>query len=313
MLITVVIPTYRRPQDLVRCLDGLKQQKHLPDQVLVIVRDTDLATWEFLAEYPLDSLALKALTVNETGVVAAMNKGLDAAEGEIIAFTDDDAIPHQDWLEKIESHFLTDDRIGGVGGKDIVCRGPQFVKGERETVGKLQWFGRVIGNHHIGVGKVREVDVFKGVNMSFRNTAIKGIQFDQRMRGTGAQVHFELAFCLKLKKAGWKLIYDPKLRVDHYPARRFDEDQRNEFNQVAFLNVVHNETVALLEYLPPLKKIVFIFWSLLIGTRSSLGLLQWLRFLPQEGLFAGQKLILSIRGRWQGCLTWQKTRQIKLD
>jgi len=33
--------------------------------------------------------------------------------------------------------------------------------------------------------------------------------------------------------AGWKLIYDPRVAVDHYPAQRFDEDQRNKFNQIA--------------------------------------------------------------------------------
>lgn len=307
MLFTVVIPTYRRPQDLVRCLDGLKQQRRLPDRVFVIVRDSDLATWEFLAEYPLDSLPLKALTVNETGVVAAMNKGLDAAEGDVIAFTDDDAIPHQDWLEKIESHFLSDNRIGGVGGKDIMYHGTQLVTGERKTVGKLQWFGRVIGNHHLGVGKVREVDVLKGVNMSFRHAAIKEMYFDRRMQGTGAQVHFELAFCLLLKKAGWKLIYDPELKVDHYRARRFDEDQRDTFNDIALTNAVHNETLALLNYLSPLRKIIFLVWINLVGNRDSRGFVQWLRFFPSEGLLAGRKWLACIKGRWLGWRTWRSS------
>jgi hypothetical protein len=45
----------------------------------------------------------------------------------------------------------------------------------------------LIGNHHLGVGEPREVDVLKGVNMSYRRTAIADIHFDERMRGTGAQ------------------------------------------------------------------------------------------------------------------------------
>jgi glycosyltransferase involved in cell wall biosynthesis len=234
-----------------------------------------------------------------------MNAGMDAACGDIIAFTDDDAAPHTDWLERIEAHFLSDTNIGGVGGRDWVYHGTQLEEGERQVVGQVQWFGRVIGEHHLGVGEAREVDVLKGVNMSFRRSAIAQMHFDPRMRGTGAQVHFELAFSLSLKRAGWKLIYDPKVAVDHFPAQRFDEDQRNRFNDIALINAIHNETLVLLEHFPPAQRTAFLIWATLVGTRDSLGFLQGLRFLPKEGALAGQKLLASLRGRWQAWETWQ--------
>jgi cellulose synthase/poly-beta-1,6-N-acetylglucosamine synthase-like glycosyltransferase len=116
-----------------------------------------------------------------------MNAGLDAACGDIIAFTDDDAAPHTDWLERIEAHFLSDTNIGGVGGRDWVYHGTQLEEGEREVVGQVQWFGRVIGEHHLGVGEAREVDVLKGVNMSFRRSAIGNAlrSADARYRSPG--------------------------------------------------------------------------------------------------------------------------------
>ncbi|MGB6300195.1 MAG: glycosyltransferase [Rivularia sp. (in: cyanobacteria)] len=303
MAIALVIPTYRRSQDLARCLEALKNQTRLPDEVIVVVRDTDTETWSFLKEYDSSNLPLRTATVTVTGVVAAMNVGLDAARSDIVAFTDDDAAPHPDWLARIESHYLADERVGGVGGRDWVYHGSDLEDGNSGTVGQVSWFGRVIGNHHIGSGEAREVDVLKGVNMSFRRAAIQGWHFDERMKGTGAQVHFELAFSLKLKRAGWKLIYDPKVAVNHYPAKRFDEDRRNSFNQIAFANAVHNETVALLEYFSPLQKFAFLFWAIAIGTREAMGFIQWLRFLPSEGLLAGKKLLASWRGRWQGLQT----------
>jgi len=306
MKITVIVPTYRRPKDLVRCLEALKQQTRPADQVLAIVRDTDSETWTFLATFNPDLLPLNTVTVKVPGVVAAMNAGLDSAKGEIIAFTDDDAAPHSDWLARIENHFLSDEQIGGVGGRDWVYHGTQLEDGECEVVGQVNWFGRMIGNHHFGVGAPREVDLLKGVNMSFRRTAIKELRFDQRMQGTGAQVNFEIAFSLALKRAGWKLIYDPKVAVDHYPAQRFDEDQRRSFNEIALTNAVHNETLILLEHLPRANRAVFLLWAILVGTRESLGLVQCLRFLPGEGLLAGQKLLASWRGRWQGWRTWQQ-------
>ncbi len=278
---------------------ALQAQTKPVDQVIVVVRDTDGETWEFLSQFDHQNLPLQIVQVTQPGVVAALNAGLTAITGDIVSITDDDAAPHPDWLEKINAHFLSDSTIGGVGGRDWVHVGDKIEDGQAAIVGKLQWFGRVIGNHHLGVGAPREVDVLKGVNMSFRTQAIGQLKFDQRMRGTGAQVHFEMAFTFSLKRAGWKMIYDPQVAVDHYPAQRFDEDQRHNFNEVAFMNLVHNETLVLLEHLPRSRKIIFLLWAILIGTRENLGLIQWLRLLPSQGQLAGKKLVISWRGRWQ--------------
>lgn len=307
MNITVIIPTYRRPKDLLRCLEALKLQIRPVNELLVVMRDTDLETWKFLEDFDSKSLPLKTLKVSVPGVIVAMNVGLDAACGDIIAFTDDDAAPHQNWLEQIEANFLSDKSIAAVGGRDWVYLGSQLHPGEpTEKVGQVQWFGRVIGNHHLGIGKPHEVDVLKGVNMSFRRSAIAHMNFDNRMRGTGAQVHFELAFCLALRRAGWKLVYDPAVAVNHYPAQRFDEDQRTQFNAIALINEVHNETLVLLEHLSPLRRVVFLIWVTFLGTKKAPGFLQWLRLLPQQGQLAGQKWLASVRGRWQGWLSWEE-------
>jgi len=307
--ITVIIPTYRRPQDLARCLQALQKQTRQPDRVVVVVRDTDAQTWTFLERLSPEQIPLFTATVKVPGVVAAMNTGLDAAFGDIVVFTDDDAAPHIDWLERIEAHLISDQRIGAVGGRDWVYQGEKLLDGAQQVVGQLQWFGRVIGNHHLGIGEAREVDVLKGVNMSFRRSAIAGLRFSQLMRGTGAQVHFELAFCLALKRSGWKLIYDPKVAVNHYPAQRFDEDQRNKFNDIAFINAVHNETLALLEYLSPVQRVVFGVWAILVGTRDALGFVQCLRLSKSEGTLAGRKWLASMHGRWQGFCTWRESHR----
>lgn len=307
--ITVIIPTYRRPKDLARCLEALKKQTRPVDELLVVVRDTDAETWAFLERFNPEFLPLRTAKVSESGAIAAMNVGLDAASGEIISFTDDDAAPHTDWLERIETHFVSDDHLGGLGGRDWVYFGTELFKAEpQEVVGRVQWFGRVIGNHHLGIGKAREVDVLKGVNMSFRQAAITNRHFDRRLRGSGAQAYFEIEFCLAIKKAGWKLIYDPMIAVNHYRGQRFDEDQRDKFSEIAMANIVHNKTLALLEHLLPTQRVIFLIWAVLIGTRGEPGFFQWLRFLPSEGSLAGRKLLACLRGHWQGWQTWQSSK-----
>ncbi len=309
MKLTVIVPTYRRPQDLARCLEGLKKQTRLADEVILTVRDTDVQTWTFLETFNPESLPLNTLTVTASGVIAALNMALDSAHGDIISITDDDAVPRPEWLARIEAQFLSDDQVGGVGGRDFVYRNNKLREGSRKVVGRLQWFGRVIGNHNFGVGEAREVDVLKGANMSFRRKAIGNKRFDTRMLGTSSQIHYEIEFCLALKSSSWKLIYDPNIQVDHYQGKRFDEDQRNQFNELAMFNIVHNKTLAVLDYLSPIQRSIFVFWAILVGTRGERGLIQLLRFLPTEGKVAGQKFVVSIRGHWQGWQTWKQSKQ----
>lgn len=304
MSIAVIVPTYRRPQDLKNCLEALKKQTIGPSEILIAVRDNDLQTQSFLKTFDREPLALREVSVSQSGQVAALNACLEQVQSDIISITDDDGVPHPTWLERIKYHFNRDRQIGGVGGRDWMYINNELVEGESELVGKVQLFGRTIGRHHLGVGKPREVEILKGANMSYRRTAIADLRFDTRLLGTGAEVHNDLAFSLSVKKAGWKLIYDPQVEIDHYHGKRFDEDRRGEFNQTAWFNEVHNHTLVLLDYLPPWRRAIFLIWTVLIGTRKGYGLVQWLRFLPQEGNLAGKKWLLSMQARWQGCLTW---------
>jgi glycosyltransferase involved in cell wall biosynthesis len=303
LFITVLIPTYRRPHALAYCLKALEDQFRPPNEVILVIRDRDPETHNFLKTLN-SNLPLRVITVTLPGVVAALNAGLDPCKGDIIAITDDDAVAHPDWLSRLESYYLANPKIGGVGGRDRVYHGTHLESGTRPTVGQVQWFGRVIGNHHLGVGTAREVDVLKGVNMSFRRAAIAGIRCDERLKGTGAQAHFEIALSLAVKQRGWKLIYDPAIAVDHYPAQRFDEDQRVQFNAQAWSNRVHNETLVLLDYLSLPQRIIYLIWAIIVGTREAQGIVQLIRFLPSQGQAAFQTWRASMAGRWQGLQTW---------
>jgi glycosyltransferase involved in cell wall biosynthesis len=296
MTISVLIPTYRRPQDLRRGLEALKNQTRPADEILVVVRDSDADTRLFLADFDAEGMPLKIVSVTLPGVVAAMNNGLAEATGDIIALTDDDTAPYSDWLERIAAHFVADEKLGGVGGRDW----QPVERGNKQVVGIVQWHGRVIGNHHLGAGAAREVDTLKGANCAYRAQPLKKIGFETRLLGEGAQVHWELSLCLAMKRAAWKLVYDPAVAIDHFPAKRFDEDQAirgGKFSATALYNGTYNETLALWEYLPPIRRIVFLLWSLSIGTKASPGLLQLIRLKGSgsKHIMARFKAVLSAR------------------
>lgn len=307
MTISVIIPTYRRPKELLRCLDALKRQTRKPEDIIVVVRKSDSESLDLLKKIDTNGIVLRVVVVDVPGHIAALNVGLDRACETIVAFTDDDGVPRPDWLQRLEKYFQSDVRIGGVGGRDCVYHNGQLDSGKSTIVGRIQWFGRMVGGHRWGIGGPKEVDLLKGVNMSFRLIAINGIHFDERLRGTGVQMHNERDFCLRVKRAGWKLIYDPRIAVDHYLGERYDEDKRNQFNLLAIENRAHNETLVLLEHLPFLQKIASILWVVFIGNVTlTPGLAMWLfLILPNREKHKWSRLWATLRGRWQGYKTWR--------
>lgn len=301
--ISVVIPTYNRVDALVKCIEGIRCQTRLPDEIVIVVRSSDRTTQQFLSS--IEAGNLNVALVDKGGMIAALNTGISKSKGSIIALTDDDTVPHPDWLLNMERHYIERPDVGGVGGRDIVFHDGKPVPPQKRQVGMIRPYGRIIGNHHIGMGNVREVDILKGANMSFRREAIRGLAFDENLKGTGAQVHNELDFSQAVKKKGWKLLYDPSVLVDHYPAVRFDEDQRNGFNETAFFNAAHNETYAMLKHRGLLDRIIYLVWVVTVGSKASPGVVQGLRMLPRQKGTALKKVVLAFKGRWGGWKTWR--------
>ena len=106
--VSVVVPTYKRPELLTRCLDALLAQNFdADDYEIIIVDDANCAGTRQLVMRRAEKARLCGYTVRyipitstcSHGPAAARNAGWRAARGEIIAFTDDDCIPCAQWLE----------------------------------------------------------------------------------------------------------------------------------------------------------------------------------------------------------------------
>jgi len=313
--LTVMIPTYRRAEDLHRCLEALKRQTRPADQVVVVVRETDEETWAFLQRYDAQFLPLETVSVTEPGAVVAMNAGAQAAQSDIVAITDDDAAPWPDWLERIEAHFQANPHVGGVGGRDWLRGVPPMEFGQHNTadrngVGKVQWFGRVIGDHHLGEGDPRPVDVLKGVNCAYRTPALQNAGFDTRLWGRGAQIHWELKLGYAIKAQSYLLVYDPAIGVDHFSGQRHDEDQRAfAFHGQAHSNIVHNETLILLEHMSAFQRLVFLVWAFAVGTRFAPGLAQMLRLWIKHQPRVIGFMTATLAGRLAGWKSYRHYRQ----
>ena len=119
---SVVIPTYNRPERLANCLEAISQLDYPRDRFEVIVVDDG-------SKIPLDSvveplqqkipeLQLKLIRQENAGPAAARNRGAAEAQGEFLAFTDDDCQPTTDWLIHFAAGFETAPEAM-LGGKTI--------------------------------------------------------------------------------------------------------------------------------------------------------------------------------------------------
>lgn len=278
-------------------------QTRLPDQVVVVVRADDHETRRVVQAAQRDlGLAVRELVVDRPGQVAALNAGLTAVTADITALTDDDAAPRPDWIAALLGHF-TDPAVAGVGGRDRVVG---VIQPERARVGLVAWYGRVVGNHHIGTGPARTVDILKGANMAFRTEWLRRFGFDERLRGNGAQVHNDLVLSLRVRNAGGLLVYDPAVLVDHHVAIRPAGDDRVNPAFRVLLDEAHNETLALLEYLPAARAFVYLAWAVVCGTRRKPGVVIAAALLPGGRTVTTEAFGATLAGRALGVASWAR-------
>lgn len=114
--ISIIIPTYNRPDQLCACLECLAGLDYPRDRFEVIVVDdgSDTSPQE-IVDSVRDRLDARLLRRPNGGPAAARNAGAAQARGAFLAFTDDDCFPAPDWLYELAVCFSgkPDHAVGG--------------------------------------------------------------------------------------------------------------------------------------------------------------------------------------------------------
>src|SRR6478736_1239460 len=122
MLVSIVVPTYRRPELLAQCLGALARQRFIAEEFEIIVADDAANEGTRRQIESLDVTPHRVHYIPVTGrhgPAAARNAGWQKALGEIIAFTDDDCIPDSGWLAAGVAPFV-EPAVVAVTGQTIV-------------------------------------------------------------------------------------------------------------------------------------------------------------------------------------------------
>jgi glycosyltransferase involved in cell wall biosynthesis len=138
--VSVVVPTFNRPQLLDRCLAGLVAQTFDASVYEIVIADdaasesTRRQVEEWRNRYLQMGPAIHYLPVRDSrGPAAARNAGWRFGQGRVIAFTDDDCIPQPEWLAAAVRSIRGG--ASGVSGRVVVPLPEEPTDYERNAAG----------------------------------------------------------------------------------------------------------------------------------------------------------------------------------
>ncbi|MGD2147296.1 MAG: glycosyltransferase [Anaerolineae bacterium] len=196
--VTVVVPAYNAESTIAECIHSLLVLDYPQDQRELIVVDN--ASTDATAQV-LEQLGgrIVALTESKRGPSAARNRGVRAATGEVVAFTDSDCVVDRDWLRRIMPR-LTDETVGVVGGR-ILARHPH---------NEIEAYGEQIHSQDKAInGSIPPYVI--SMNWASRRSLFRHVGLFDEALNRGQDV--DLSW--RILRHGYRLVYEPSAVVYH--------------------------------------------------------------------------------------------------
>jgi GT2 family glycosyltransferase len=203
---SVIIPTYNRPQSVRAAVESLLRQDYPRDRFEVIVVDDG-------GDPPLSLDVERVRIVRELnrGPASARNRGAEVADGEYLAFLDDDCVAQTDWLRSLALMAPRDCAIGGatINGapeNSYACATDLlvdlFIRRERGFLPSNNFAVPAAGFREIG-------------------------GFDESFRMAGGE---DRDFCRRWIARGYEIAHCIDARVSHHHAMSFGQFLRQHYN-----------------------------------------------------------------------------------
>ena len=209
--VVMCVYTERRWDDICEGMAALENQTLPPAEVLVVVDHADELLERLRRVFPQ---ARVLSSQGPRGLSAARNTGVAAAQGEIVAFLDDDARPASDWLEHLVAPYVDADvvAVGGSAMPGWPARRPGWFPPE---------FDWVVGCSYRGLPAHRtEIRNLMGCNMSYRADVFAddpGFPVGVGRVGSRPMGCEETELCIRIRQRdkGARIIFEPRATVRH--------------------------------------------------------------------------------------------------
>ena len=202
----MVVACYNGARTLKLCLDSLERLNYSSYEVILVDDGSVDDTPQIAALHK----RIRYVRQANLGLSAARNTGIQAAKGEIIAFTDADCRADEDWLYYLIGHLLNT-RFVGIGGHNLLP--PED-----------SWIAAAVMVSPGGPAHVMLTDQvaehIPGCNMAFYKSALEEIGgFDPIFRKAGDDVDV----CWRLQQRGYEIGFSPSGFVWHYRRSTFQD------------------------------------------------------------------------------------------
>ena len=196
--ISVIVCTYNGSRTLRECLSELKKLRY-PDYEVIVVDDGSRDQSPVIAR----EAGVRLISTENRGLSSARNTGMEAANGEIVVYIDDDAYPDPDWLTYLAATFRSTQHAA-VGGPNFAPPGDGSI-------------AECVVNAPGGPVHVLLTDTLAehipGCNMAFRRSCLLEIGgFDAAFRVAGDDVDL----CWRIQQRGWTIGFSPAAVVWHH-------------------------------------------------------------------------------------------------
>jgi glycosyltransferase involved in cell wall biosynthesis len=220
----VIVATRDRTASLDRCLQSLLELDYPSYDIVVVDNAPSTDATAQLVRRRFAHRGAQYVRESRPGLGAAHNRGIDAATGQILAFTDDDVVVDRHWLAAIAEAFALTTDVGAVTGlihpaelrtpaQLLLERHGAFAKGFETKV-----FDRF--SHHPADWRfpLAAGQLGSGANMAFEATCLRGLGgFEPALgAGTKARGGDDLAAFFRVVASGHRLVYQSAAVVRHW-------------------------------------------------------------------------------------------------
>jgi glycosyltransferase involved in cell wall biosynthesis len=222
MKLSVIVATRNRAHAIAGCLDSIAaafaNAAPLDAEIVVVdngsTDDTSavVKAWASACAFPV-----QLLSEPKAGLSRAQNHALRFAQGELLAFTDDDCRMHKDYVNDLLRHDAADTGLVLRGGRVELGDPTDLPLTIKTTPDLIRWNRRMNSARHQPItGQIN------GCNMTMRRALVEKLgPFDERF-GSGAIIPSggDSDYLFRAYLAYMTLEYVPDMAVAHYHGRK---------------------------------------------------------------------------------------------
>lgn len=213
-LVSVVIPTYRRPEALARCLDSILGNSYQNVEIVVVDDAADDATQAIVRDRSRPNLILLVHEIR-TLTAQALNDGITASHGEILVLTGDDNVLDSNAIAGFVESLSVNPQVAFVGALMCYLSSPDLIQTAGAIVTPFTRRMVSIGENVLDRGQYFrpfDVDLVDGcIGVRRATLSVTGMVDSHRL----PFYHDTASIQFRARASGLRIVLDPRIRVWH--------------------------------------------------------------------------------------------------